>query len=74
MTPATPNGPSRPVGREPVSAESRAEHDNAHWASVTEKGVAEDQARRRRFWMIGSVIVVGAAIWLAATTFLAPAG
>ena len=70
MTPATtPNGPPRPE-RQPVSAEARAEHENAHWAGVTEKGVQDDQARRRRFWMIASVIVAGAIIWLVATTYL----
>ena len=75
MTPATtPNGPPRPVERQPVSAETRAEHDNAHWASVAEKGVEEEQSRRRRFWMIASVITAGAIIWLAATTYFGAAG
>jgi hypothetical protein len=75
MTPATtPNGPPKPVGHQPVSAETRAEHENAHWASVAEKGVQDEEARRRRFWMIASVIVAGAIIWLAATTFWGAAG
>ena len=76
MTPAAtpPNDPLKPVGREPVSAETRAEHDNAHWASVTEKGVEEEQARRRRFWMIASVVVAGAITWLAATTYFGATG
>ena len=74
MTPATtPNGPPKPVGHEPVSAETRAEHDNAHWASVSEKGAQDEEARRRRFWMIASVVVAGAIIWLAATTYLGAA-
>ena len=71
MTPSTPQ--SGPVGREPVSAETKAEHDNAHWASVTERGVEEEHARRRRFWMIASVISAGAIIWLAATTYFGAA-
>jgi hypothetical protein len=66
--PITPDGPPKPVGREPVSAETKAEHDNAHWASVAEKGTQDEQARRRRFWMIASVIVAGAIIWLVTTT------
>jgi len=70
----TPNGPSKPIGRQPVSAETRAEHENAHWASVGEKGAQEEQVRRRRFWMIASVIVAGAIIWLVATTYLGAAG
>ena len=69
MTPSSiPNEPSKPVGHQPVSAETRAEHENARWASVAEKGVQEDQVRRRRFWMIASVIVAGAIIWLVTTT------
>jgi hypothetical protein len=64
----TSNGPPKPVGHDPVSAETKAEHDNAHWASVTEKGAQEDQDRRRRFWIIASVIVAGAVIWLVTTT------
>jgi len=70
MTPATtPNGPPRPE-QAPVSAETKAEHENAHWASVSEKGLQDDQARRRRFYVIGSVIAAGAIFWLIATTYL----
>jgi hypothetical protein len=69
MTPSTaPNGPPKTVGQQPISAETRAEHENAHWASVGEKGVQEEQSRRKRFWMIASVIAAGAIIWLIATT------
>jgi len=70
----TPNGPSKPIGHQPVSAETRAEHENAHWASVGEKGAQEEQVRRRRFWMIASVILAGAIIWLVATTYFGAAG
>jgi len=66
---STPNGPPKPVGHQPVSAETKAEHEAARWASLAEKGVQEDQVRRRRFWMIASVIVAGAIIWLATTTY-----
>ena len=69
MTPSsTPNSPPKPVGHQPVSPETKAEHENARWASLAEKGVQEDQVRRRRFWMIASVIVAGAIIWLVTTT------
>jgi hypothetical protein len=68
MTPSTtPNGPPGPAKHEPASAETKAEHENARWASLAEKGVQEEQVRRRRFWMIASVIVAGAILWLVAT-------
>ena len=70
----TPNGPPKPVGNQPVSAETRTEHENAHWASVGEKGAQEEQVRRRRFWMIASVIVAGAVLWLIGTTLLGTPG
>ena len=70
MTPSsTPNGPPKPVGHQPVPAETKAEHEAARWASLAEKGVQEDQVRRRRFWMIAGVIAAGAIIWLVATTY-----
>ena len=66
----TPNSPSQRVGHQPVSAETRAEHENAHWASVGEKGAQSEHARRIRFWIIASVITAGAVIWLVGTSFL----
>ena len=67
-----PNGPPRPE-RQPVSAETKAEHDAAHWASIAEKGAQDDRTSRRRVWMIASVIVGGGIIWLVATTYLGAA-
>ena len=72
ITPSTAPGPQ--PERQPVSAETRAEHDAAHWASIGEKGAQDDQSSRRRIWMIASVIIAGGVIWLIATTYFGAAG
>ena len=67
MTPSGTPEREKPSHAQQASAETKAEHSDARWASWAEKGAQEAQVSRRRSWMIASVIVAGAVIWLIAT-------
>ena len=52
---------------QPASAETMAEHSEARWADWQRRGVARDDARSHRTWIIAAVVGAGLIAWLLVT-------